>query len=295
MAVQTKTKTSEKTEAEKYIESISMLGSVELFSSATIKWGIKEKGKFLKQYAGCNTTWCPGISATSKQYSTGLHKVPGLQEYFEEEFGFEKGYLSPRSTNEYWQNYAIKIPAKGLRIDLTTLTGQLNYVLLQADNTVCLSLSEFTNNESFDFVIHKKNEEVKIQVTEEAQKAKAYALMSGLTQKDKIDIMYLMGKGAEDTDPDTIDHILYTSFGTVKGAKRFISLVEDPAKDVKVTIFKYVRAGIIKKTTGSSGANQGYSYLDNHLGSSIEEVVIFMNKAANENVVVSMREQYDSK
>jgi hypothetical protein len=118
-------------------------------------------------------------------------------------------------------------------------------------------------------------------------KTKAFVKFDGLTQVDVVDTLYLLGKYADDTDPEIARNML----GDIVELKpqAFMAVVNDPSFKEKVFVLKCIRKGIIKKQTGGKGSDQPLWYDDTLLGKGLDDVVMFLKTPENQNVYIALK------
>lgn len=248
-------------------------------------WGAKDQAtqKVKTKYDGCIDKWVPGLNKMNGLVRTGLTTESALE--FEKKLQLPEGSLSP--TGSYWDNFSIIIPEKGLIIDTLNPVHDLWRIVMSADPTVAKSTQEAATIASCEYLMTSETAVALEKNTARDIKTKAFVKFDGLTQIDVVDTLYLLGKYADDTDPEIARNML----GDIVELKpqAFMAVVNDPSFKEKVFVLKCIRKGIIKKQTGGKGSDQPLWYDDTLLGKGLDDVVMFLKTPENQNVYIALK------
>jgi len=186
------------------------------------------------------------------------------QEFFERELGYEKGYLNVNRVIQlsdgrgpikdvYWQKHEATVGLKNeaIELDLSDVRQNLKYKILMANThkQICPNLESINKRSTYTFVIldieqalikendlYNKKEKafehfMTIKNNIESLKDYMYYLEGRITNSDNYDFIKNTVMKIVDTDPD-----------------KYLKMVHDPFFDEKLTIYKGIRAGLIKLT-----------------------------------------------
>ena len=256
-----------------------------------VGWGAKDSktGKVKVKYDGCVDKFSPSISKVSGILRTGLTKEEEKQ--FEERLQLPDGHLA--SNGEYWNNFYIIIPEKGLILNDENPMHALYIKIFKADPHVALNSDELVTKQGAEYLMTSEEAVAKEKNNKRDSKVKAFAYFAKMSNVDMVDTLYLMGKVADDTDPE----IVMNTLGEIIETKpsEFLSIVNDELFSEKVFLLKCIKAGIVKKQTSSKGLNQPLTYDDINLGKGLDEAVAFIKLPENQNIYIALKKTVEAK
>lgn len=230
-------------------------------------------------YKGCTNK----LVASMNQYGD---IVTGLTEEDAERLGaILNKDLSP--TSSFWHDYTVILNDKELVLNTDHPQDELKYKLLMSHQLVAKSVND-TNAKAI-YMIHDDNAEaVKINAKADV-KIKASVLYSGLSLNQKKDILRLY-PGFIKTDSvseDIINARLYEQMD--RDPAKFVALVEDKKRDMKLLIKDLVTAKILRKNKNA------YYYGDDILGHDEESTITHLDDPLNQGLKVSLMKELKQK
>lgn len=250
-----------------------------------VGWGAKDPktGKVKVKYDGCVDKFAPSLSKVSGLLRTGLTKEEEKQ--FEERLQLPEGHLA--SNGAYWNNFYIIIPENGLILNDENPMHALYIKVLKADPHIALNSEELVTKQGAEYLMTSEEAVAKEKNTKRDSKVKAFAHFAKMSSVDIVDTLYLMGKVADDTDPE----IAMNTLGELIETKpeSFLKIVNDELFSEKVFLLKCIKAGVVKKQTASKGFDQPLWYDDISLGKGLDEAVAFIKLPENQNVYIALK------
>jgi len=257
--------------------------------SRGINWGIKDaSGKILPKYENCSDKYVPGLDSVTGRLKTGLTDAEAR--IMEKKLYLPEGELSPKSP--FWYSFMIIIPSQGLELNTEEPEDELKYKILLADPTVAKNQKEAKSLPNAEFVLFSEENEAKEDNRRRSVIATAYAHFSKMTETEIIDALHMLGKRADETDPEIAKNVL----GKIveETPKKFLEAVGDKNFKKKVWILRMIRSGILRKTGMGDGSNMPIYYEDILLGNGPDEVIRYLEDPEHQNVYVELKKKTDS-
>jgi len=260
---------------------------VEIKKLDKLTWGARHlvSGEILQKFDECKDVWTVGISSKTGSYITGLDEKK--RKHFESKLFLESGTLSPNNI-EYWSAFSILIPRDGLRlfIDEDELSN-LQYHVLKACPETALSKSEGMAIKKKVYYIHSDDNEAEISNKSREYKIKAYVALDKMSRDEVIDTLYMLGMDPGGVSDEVARDVLGTEVDA--DARSFCNLVADDFFKDKVWIIKLIRKGILSKSEMGTGYDLPIRFKDIMLGDNLMEVVAFLKKAENSNILTGIK------
>jgi hypothetical protein len=205
------------------------------------------------------------LNNTKKEYTIQYpDELLTEQEFFERELGLEKGSLNPVRKiqlsdgrglldDTYWKKNeaTVKLKNEATELDLSDVRKNLQYKILMSNShkDIAPNLESVNRRSTYRFVIldieqalikendlYNKKEKafehfMTIKNNIESLKDYMYYLEGRITNSDNYDFIKNTVMKIVDTDPD-----------------KYLKMVQDPFFDEKLTIYKAIKAGLIKLT-----------------------------------------------
>jgi len=239
-------------------------------------------------YTGCYRTHTLGFDADKRAYINPFFQREDVneQEAFEVLLDQKEGSLNlyKFKVNEpnFWGEFGIRISKEGEELNLMNPADALMYRILLVN-------PKFAKNQEEAGILEKEyiivNEEeakaVASQLSKKKDKAEDYMYKLKKSKKDIIDTLRLLGKSASmDSDIDWLKGELYkikdevTVTKGVSGLDKFITVMEDPRRDIKLFVLDAVEQKEIVRD-----AKLGYKLVDSNkfVGRKYEEVVDYFS------------------
>lgn len=161
--------------------------------------------------------------------------------------------------------------------------------LLECDNIVALSYEEGLVNPFQTFYIFNKETDISNRTSKLQLKDTAIIELAKIPSDDLVKIARLMGYRMTGTEPEEIRLFIRELFEGDKGytaAEKFLQVVHDKNKDLKLLAHKAVDKGVIRKTD----KNQ-YLFGEIFLGSSFEQYISSLNDPEKQDLVIAIKEE----
>ena len=213
---------------------------------------------------------------------TGLTKED--QKELEEALGMQEGTLGPDAS--YWDTFAIKIGKKDLIINTDRPEGKLQYLFLKNHKRVADGYSKV--RPSTDYVLI--NKEAEAEVANKANKVKrdAYRAMDKMTLEEMRKCLRLFGVKSDTLSNEMIEAKL--SEKIEKDPAQFIRLwVENPNKEMNFIIEEALAKNILRKNRAA------YYFGTDLIGNGLEDVIAYLKNKANQDVLLSIKSEIESK
>lgn len=234
-----------------------------------------------------------GISAYTKSiesFSTQLNKDTGLYktgltekeaEEFEKKLSLPINTLAPYS--DYWGSEIIIRLHKDKDTTLYVSSPReelIKRVLLQRSN-IAKPGEKITPTHTFQ--IYNPDEEAKKENITIDFELEAADKFKDLTVAEKRDVLRLLGSRGVDTVSEEVIRNTLWKFIKLDPSK-FLNTLKDPAFETKAMIYRLIDKGIINKTS-----NNQYMFGEDHIGSTITDVIAFLNDPKNQKVKLSLK------
>lgn len=231
----------------------------------------------------------PNTSDTISPYFDGTTGIlyTGLTEEDEKYFG---GKLQKDLSKEssFWDDFKIVLKPKGITLELTNITHQLQYKFLQNHYRIAQSLTD-PGIGIKDYYIVDDNKEAELVNNKAQLKIKANGLFSKLSVENKKDILKLYPNYTNmDTVSTTIiDAKLYEELE--KNPAKFISHAEDKKRDLKVLLKDLISAELLRKNKSS------YYYGEDFLGHDEESTIEYLEHPDRQGLKIDLLKQLEVK
>ena len=247
-------------------------------------------------YTGCYKDHGLPYNTDKRSYSNPfLDKQKGLplgteQEAFEILLDQKPGALNLYKYNinepNYWGQFTIRIPKEGITLDLNNPSDALRYRIFMVN-------PKFANNKQESSILEKEYI-IKDEVTEQKQaselgkkksEAEDYMFKLKKNKKDMLNVLRLLGKRPSgDSDIDWLREELYKIKDevTVKkgeaGLDKFLAVMKDPQKDMKLLVLDAIDGELIKLTRKGKRVTYTNEETGQFYGTTLQEVVEFFLK-----------------
>jgi len=189
---------------------------------------------------------------TVPKLSNGKYKNPltdNEKDFLEEYMGLEKNALS--IYKGYWDNYFVRVPKSGLRLDLSDPVDYINYkVLMLNNNRIAPSVYDLKNaRASYEFVLASDNADIEVAKTKIQLKADCYKWM-GKNEED-YDLLKTIIEILDNRkiSKNTSIKYLQVQIGELieRDSEKFMKTVNNPMIGTQVLLNKAISAGVVVK------------------------------------------------
>lgn len=248
-----------------------------------VAFGLKDKtGKLKAKYKNCKDIWVVGVSGRTQGLYTGL--TPEEEKFHAKAMGLEEGSLGIQS--DYWANYKIIIPEKGLILNTDNPEDALRYALLRNDPTFANNQKEFDITAKARYVMLAAGEEAKAKNAARDIRRKAMKIFDGLSQVEKVDVLAMMGMKATNMDPATIeDHVGEMA---ENNPERFIAIAGDKSFKEKVWLTGLISSGTVEQSN-IGGGKITLMYGSEFLGDSLDSAILFLQDPKNQKIKIALK------
>ena len=137
------------------------------------------------------------------------------------------------------------------------------------------------------YYIHSDDNEAEISNKSREYKIKAYVALDKMSRDEVIDTLYMLGMDPGGVSDEVARDVLGTEVDA--DARSFCNLVADDFFKDKVWIIKLIRKGILSKSEMGTGYDLPIRFKDIMLGDNLMEVVAFLKKAENSNILTGIK------
>jgi hypothetical protein len=242
------------------------------------RWhGLHKQGR--AKFQGTADVIQPVYDTNTGTLATGLSIKD--QERLTKQLGVD---LSPVSSNEYWNNFKIKLEDKTQIYDERIPLQELQISVLKASKFVANSQKELDEGHwpSAKYVIYDEKGEIQKEAVEAEVKAKANKLFSDLSPAKRLSLLKIFGKASDNVSDDFSYARLYEI--VENDPKRFIEVASmKPAEiNTKALIFDLENKGILR-TKGTA-----YLYNDQQVGFDYDNTVEYLLNPKNQELLVKL-------
>lgn len=192
-----------------------------------------------------------------------------------------------KPTSPFWYDYRIIITDRDLVLDTSKPEDELKYLVLKSHYKVKTSKAD--NNPYAEYEIFNELENAKDTNTKAAIKAKAYQLFATLTAEQKAELLKLYPgfSKTNNVHPELVESKLYERIES--DPNKFVSLVEDKNKDMKIFLKDLVSNDILRKNKSA------YKYGSDFLGHDEESTIDFLNHPENQSLKITLMQELESR
>ena len=190
---------------------------------------------------------------TVPKLNNGLYKNPltdSEKTFLENYMGLEPNALSVYK--DYWDNYFVRVPKYGLRLNLSDPKDYIAYkVLLLNNNRIAPNVKMLSENQraSYEFVLSSDHATIEMAKTKMQYKKDCYKWLG--KNEDDYDTMKIVVEQLDGRkiSPNTSLGFLQTQVGELieNDAEKFIKFVNNPMLETQILISKAIDKGIISK------------------------------------------------
>lgn len=236
---------------------------------------------------------------TVPKMSNGVYKNPltdSEKQFLENYMGLQENTLSVYK--DYWDNYFVRVPKSGLRLDLSQANDYIQYkVLLLNNNRIAPNLQKLKDQRaSYEFVLASDNADVEVAKNRIQLKADCYKWMG--KHEDDYDLIKTVIETLESRKVSANSSLkfLQVQIGNLieQDAEKFIKVVNNPMLNTQVLISKAISANIIVK--------QGnFYYLKNEQGKiplceegedpDLKTTCLYLNNPKNQDIKFAIEAQ----
>ncbi len=189
---------------------------------------------------------------TVPKMNNGLFKNPltnNEKKFLENYMGLKEDTLSVYK--DYWDNYFVRVPKLGLRLDLSNPKDYIAYkVLLLNNNRIAPNVQALENpRASYEFVLASDHAVVEVAKTKLQYKADCYKWMGKYEDDwDRMKAVVELLDGRKISDNSTLK-FLQVQIGELieKDSEKFIKTVNNPMLDTQILLSKAMTAGVVSK------------------------------------------------
>lgn len=189
---------------------------------------------------------------TVPRMANGVYKNPltdSEKTFLEEYMGLQPNALSVYK--DYWDNYFVRVPKSGLRLDLSNANDYISYkVLLLNNNRIAPNVHALKDQRaSYEFVLASDNADVEVAKTRIQLKADCYKWMG--KHEEDYDLIKTVVELLENrkVSPNSGLKFLQVQIGNLieQDSEKFMKTVSNPMLLTQVLLSKAVATGIIAK------------------------------------------------
>lgn len=189
---------------------------------------------------------------TVPKMNNGLFKNPltnSEKKFLENYMGLKEDALSVYK--DYWDNYFVRVPKLGLRLDLSNPKDYIAYkVLLLNNNRIAPNVQALENpRASYEFVLASDHAIIEVAKTKMQYKADCYKWMGKYEDDwDRMKAVVELLDGRKISENSTLK-FLQVQIGELieKDSEKFIKTVNNPMLDTQILISKAIAAKVISK------------------------------------------------
>lgn len=239
-------------------------------------------------YTGCYRTHTLGYDADKRAYINPFRERADVdeQEAFEVLLDQKPGSLNlyKYKVNEpnFWGEFGFRVSKEGEELNLMNPSDALMYRVLMVNPKFAKNQHEAGILEKEYIIVNEEEaKEIASLLSKKKDKAEDYMYTLKKSKKSMVDALRLLGKNASvDSDKDWLKGELYkikdevsTTKG-VSGLDKFIAVMEDPRRDIKLFVLDAVEQGEITRD-----GKIGYKIADSNkfVGRKYEEVVDYFS------------------
>lgn len=243
---------------------------------------IKKDGAWMgfTRYRNTKDSIAPYYDSTGIRY-TGLTEEK--QKYFEDKL--KQKDLSPSSP--FWDEYRVIMTDKEREFNILNPEHELAVEFLREHKRIKKSISDMNPYAEYEIVDEVK--EAELINTKAAIKRKANKLFDSLTPQQKKDMLKLYPGfvKVEQVSDEIVDARLYEKLE--EDPKKFVSIVEDNKRDMKVFLKDLVQADILRKNKSA------YYYGNDPLGHDEESTITYLDDKQHQALKVQLMQELKSK
>jgi hypothetical protein len=219
-------------------------------------------------------------------YDTGL--TPAQEAEFEELLGYDKGYLSNKST--FWNSYGIKIPAVGLVLNDDIPEDALTVAVLKGRSKtvgdIVFSKQAIKTNHKAKWILSNDETEAETVSDSLTWLAKAAIKFDAMNNEDLENYLKSTLVDVRGLSPKIIRGKVA---GDVKTApKKFLAIVTDKHQATKIFIHELVAYGILKTNKAAYVNEDGIT-----VAYTINDLIEYINNKHNAKVVITWKKMLE--
>lgn len=239
----------------------------------------------LKSFNGGVTVLGAARDIRTGNIVTGLTSEEAIK--IETELNYPHGTLAYNSP--FWESYKIRIPNAIAEFDTDLMEDLLKYKVLAVQKKIATSLEEVNTNAYAEYVMYSDDEEARTQNIKFDVRVEAYSELAKLysSLEDMRNVLSQYGKRADTISLDVAKSILVKEVEL--DPKRFLGIIKDPDFKNKIFISDLIKTSLLGKK-GSA-----FTYDGEVISYSMEDMVNFLKKKENSNVVLAMKSQLKEK
>lgn len=212
------------------------------------------------------------------------------QEFLEEELNVD---LSFRKDNIYWSERRVKVRCtpelikNGLKMDISTADGYLDYKILSKQGTICDSWDKRFDNMEYQFALVADGEILDSAVETANIKQEVFEYFSKIKngRKKLYDVLTVYGKKPEPTT--SIDYLRTEVWNIVDTVPaKFMKIVQDPDFEMKASISDYLTSGALK-LEGRTTYKLGYGSED-VIGRTLKDAINYLKDRKNSATILEL-------
>ena len=232
----------------------------------------------VSQYRNCNTWLAPYLTRTGRVY-TGLTKEDEVR--LGEQLRLDLSVTSP-----FWIPFHVKMGVKDLILDLADPYDELQYIFLKNHKRVANGLADRKATANYVII----NEESEAKETNIRNKIKRQALreFDKLTSSDMRKCLRVLGSKADEMSSEIIEQRL-ADFIEADPSAFLEKWVNNTSKDTEFLVQEAIAKNVIRKNKNV------YKYGTDIIGHGLEEVVGYLDNAANQDLKFAIMKETNVK
>lgn len=214
-------------------------------------------------------------------YLTGLTLED--EKFYEKSLGYAEGVL--KNTSEFWCDFTAELQSGKLVLEDENLLDQMRLKFINQLSNVAKSLKEARESSLADFVIIDEEKEVTINVSAREIRDKAIVFSSKLSEDDLSNYLSLKGIATKSLSSAKIKDLAFTDRDN--NPAKFLNTFSDKNYKIKIFISELVQNKIL------SIRGTGYLHVAQNemIGSTIDQVIEFVQDPKNQNIIAAFKQE----
>lgn len=194
--------------------------------------------------------------------------------------------LSRNTDNPFWINFRIRTSVNDIILNTDDPFDELKYLFCKDHKRVKNSLLE--NKATADFVLINRDEEAKLENSFNRTKRDAVREFDKLTPTEIRKVLRLFGYNAETMSSEVAENRLYT-FIEANPQKFMDRWVNNKSREIEALLETAISKNVIRKNKNI------YKYGSDIIGSSLDDTIVFLTKASNQDIRLAILNACDTK
>lgn len=202
----------------------------------------------------------------------------------EKALGKQEGELNPNS--EFWTTFAVRIGAKDLILNTDRPMDELQYLFLKNHKRVAVGLSNVTPAK--DYVIINSDAEAEKSNRASKIKREAYRALDKMSIEEMRKCLRLYGIKSDNMSNELVEAKLTEQIE--KSPESFkLKWIDNPNKEYNFLVEEAIAKNIIRKNRSQ------YFYGTDMIGNGIDDVIAYLKDKKNQEILLVIKQEVESK